>query len=60
MDELDRAVDATRQALAQLRACLPSPCPSRPTLGPVEVSDTPYDPAMWWDAEDEGIGGHRR
>ncbi|MCP2236282.1 hypothetical protein [Prauserella halophila] len=29
----------------------------------VPVPDTPYDPAMWHDADDEGVGGyhgHRR
>ena len=25
----------------------------------VIVSDTPYDPALWHGADDEGVGGHR-
>lgn len=24
----------------------------------VEVPDTPYDPSLWQDADDEGLGGH--
>ncbi|WP_367139053.1 hypothetical protein [Saccharothrix sp. HUAS TT1] len=26
----------------------------------VVVPDTPYDPALWHGADDEGVGGHRR
>lgn len=26
----------------------------------VMVPDTPYDPALWQEADDEGIGGYRR
>lgn len=26
----------------------------------VVVPDTPYDPAFWSGADDEGVGGHRR
>ena len=31
-----------------------------PRPGVVEVPDTPYDPAMWRDADDEGIGCRHR
>jgi hypothetical protein len=60
LDELDRAVDAARLALARLRACLPPLRVAEAGAGLVEIPDTPYDPAMWQDAEDEGIGGRRR
>ncbi len=26
----------------------------------IEVPDTPYDPALWQDADDEGVGGQGR
>ena len=29
-------------------------------IGVVEIADTPYDPAMWRDADDEGIGCRHR
>jgi hypothetical protein len=56
--ELDRAVDETRLALARLRACLPQSGVPEQCAPLIEVPDTQYDPAMWHDAEDEGIGGH--
>nr|WP_042406469.1 hypothetical protein [Streptacidiphilus carbonis] len=31
-----------------------------PRAGVVEIADTPYDPAMWRDADDEGIGCRHR
>jgi hypothetical protein len=40
------------------------PVPAQP--GPVDrsdvvkVPDTPYDPALWEGADDEGVGGHQR
>ncbi|WP_425358834.1 hypothetical protein [Actinosynnema mirum] len=37
------------------------PARGRPVAGEVVyVPDTPYDPALWRDVDDEGIGGHRR
>ncbi|MEZ0066174.1 hypothetical protein ABIA32_002183 [Streptacidiphilus sp. MAP12-20] len=64
LEELDRAVDATRLALSRLRDCLPPPGlpeqhPAEPGRAVIEIPDTPYDPAMWQDAEDEGIGRRR-
>jgi hypothetical protein len=35
--------------------------PSRPEPGPVqEIDDRPVDPALWADADDEGLGGIHR
>ncbi|MEY9841920.1 hypothetical protein ABH941_007203 [Streptacidiphilus sp. EB103A] len=34
--------------------------PRIPRPGVIEISDTPYDPAMWRDADDEGIGCRHR
>jgi hypothetical protein len=35
-----------------------APGGQRPT--PVPIPDTPYDPALWQDAEDEGVGSQSR
>ncbi|MBK1786166.1 hypothetical protein [Prauserella cavernicola] len=38
-----------------------APVPAQ--AGPVDVvpvPDTPYDPALWEGADDEGVGGHQR
>jgi hypothetical protein len=43
-----------RESLALLRAAASVPAPRSPAM--VDVPDTPYDPAMWRDADDEGIG----
>jgi hypothetical protein len=35
--------------------------PARPESGPVqEIDDRPLDPALWADADDEGLGGIHR
>jgi hypothetical protein len=43
---------------------LPAPPPARsapPGLSPITVlTDDPVDPALWADADDEGLGGYRR
>lgn len=46
--------------LAELSAVAPAPrSGSEPTAGEtVVVPDTPYDPALWRDVDDEGVGGH--
>jgi len=43
-----------RESLALLRDADTVPTPRAPVM--VDVPDTPYDPAMWRDADDEGIG----
>jgi hypothetical protein len=42
-------------------ADLPVP-PQQRSVSPevVVVPDTPYDPKLWHDADDEGVGGHHR
>ena len=47
--ELDLAAECPRSCVQDVRA-----------LQVVMVPDEPYDPAMWRDADDEGIGGFRR
>lgn len=39
-----------------------TPPPHQPPREPdlVLVSDEPYDPSLWRDADDEGVGGHQR
>ncbi|MBM7776382.1 hypothetical protein JOD54_006586 [Actinokineospora baliensis] len=38
-----------------------APIPRRPEPADVVVvPDTPYDPALWHGADDEGVGGHQR
>jgi hypothetical protein len=44
-----------RESLALLRASSAPEGSARPRVM-VEIPDTPYDPAMWRDADDEGIG----
>lgn len=47
--------DHLRESLSLLREAAPSTA----RTGPVEmviVPDTPYDPALWSDCEDEGLG----
>ena len=35
------------------------PAPAGPRLEPVEVlTDEPFDPSLWADADDEGVGGY--
>ncbi len=43
-----------REDLALLRAGAAPPV--EPPLQMVTVSDTPYDPSLWKDADDEGLG----
>jgi hypothetical protein len=38
---------------------LPVPAQSKPA-DRVVVPDTPYDPALWQGADDEGVGGYKR
>ena len=43
-----------RESLALLRDAATATAPRPPAM--VDVPDTPYDPSMWRDADDEGIG----
>ncbi|QFZ17889.1 hypothetical protein [Saccharothrix syringae] len=43
--------------LAELARSVPAASDQRAV---VVVPDTPYDPALWSGADDEGVGGHRR
>ncbi|MEV6958892.1 hypothetical protein AB0M97_06750 [Streptomyces sp. NPDC051207] len=48
-----------RESVALLRAVAASPAAQqRPEL--VTISDTPYDPALWTDSDDEGLGARDR
>lgn len=48
-----------RESLALLRASAPDQPPEqRPEM--VTIPDTPYDNALWTDAEDEGLGAKDR
>jgi regulator of replication initiation timing len=48
-----------RESVALLRAVAASPAAqNRPDL--VTISDTPYDPALWTDSDDEGLGARDR
>lgn len=48
-----------RESLALLRASTPDQPPEkRPEM--VTIPDTPYDNALWTDAEDEGLGAKDR
>ncbi|GAA4870340.1 hypothetical protein [Saccharopolyspora cebuensis] len=46
--------------LADLSAAMPVPRRSVEAEDVVLVPDTPYDPELWRDADDEGIGGRRQ
>ncbi|WP_298181902.1 hypothetical protein [Saccharomonospora sp.] len=57
INDVDR-LDIDVAELAQL-----SPLSTRGDGKPVDVvkiSDTPYDPALWKGADDEGVGGYQR
>ncbi|MDG9716429.1 hypothetical protein [Streptomyces sp. DH24] len=48
-----------RESVALLRAAAATPATqNRPEL--VTISDTPYDPALWTDSDDEGLGARDR
>ncbi|MFC1417452.1 hypothetical protein [Streptacidiphilus cavernicola] len=47
-----------RESLALLSAAAAGPVPGPRAM--VDVPDTPYDPSMWRDADDEGIGCRHR
>ncbi|NEA90517.1 hypothetical protein G3I38_04150 [Streptomyces sp. SID7958] len=52
--------DHLRESVALLRetAAGPPGAPPRPDL--VTISDTPYDPSLWIDTDDEGLGARDR
>ncbi|GAB2856383.1 hypothetical protein GCM10027074_24200 [Streptomyces deserti] len=51
--------DHLRESVALLREAAASPAaPKRPDL--VTISDTPYDPSLWVDSDDEGLGARDR
>jgi hypothetical protein len=47
--------------LADLSAMAPAPRTGRESTDDdtIVVPDTPYDPRLWRDVDDEGVGGHR-
>ncbi|GAA4613195.1 hypothetical protein [Saccharopolyspora hordei] len=46
--------------VAELASALPAQRRGTEVAGDVVVvPDTPYDPSLWRDADDEGLGGHR-
>ena len=51
--------DHLRESVALLRAAASSPAaPRKPEL--VTIPDTPYDPSLWIDTDDEGLGARDR
>ncbi|GAB2724841.1 hypothetical protein [Streptomyces bullii] len=51
--------DHLRESVALLRQAAASPAaPKRPDL--VTISDAPYDPSLWVDTDDEGLGARDR
>ncbi|SHF39175.1 hypothetical protein [Streptoalloteichus hindustanus] len=48
--------------VADLGGLPTAPAPRTEGKGPeiVHVPDTPYDPKLWHDADDEGVGGYHR
>ncbi|MBB5157969.1 hypothetical protein [Saccharopolyspora phatthalungensis] len=57
-NDVDRLeIDVTESFGTPLIPCARTPIIDRNEV--VLVADTPYDPELWRDADDEGIGGHR-
>ncbi|MFI8191019.1 hypothetical protein ACIF8T_19755 [Streptomyces sp. NPDC085946] len=51
--------DHLRESVALLREAVTTPpAPARPDL--VSIPDTPYDPSLWIDSDDEGLGARDR
>ena len=51
--------DHLRESVALLREAASSPsAPRKPEL--VTIPDTPYDPSLWVDTDDEGLGARDR
>jgi hypothetical protein len=51
--------DHLRESVALLREAAVSPAaPRKPEL--VTIPDTPYDPSLWKDSDDEGLGARDR
>ncbi|MFG2788666.1 hypothetical protein [Streptomyces sp. NPDC048419] len=51
--------DHLRESVALLREAASSPAaPRKPEL--VSIPDTPYDPSLWIDTDDEGLGARDR
>jgi len=51
--------DHLRESVALLREATSTPsAPRKPEL--VTIPDTPYDPALWIDTDDEGLGARDR
>ncbi|EPD55091.1 MULTISPECIES: hypothetical protein [Streptomyces] len=51
--------DHLRESVALLRSAAASPsAPRKPEL--VTIPDTPYDPSLWIDTDDEGLGARDR
>jgi hypothetical protein len=46
--------------LSELDTLTPMPGPTPPEFGPIQLDDSPVDPSLWKDADDEGLGGYHR
>ncbi|WP_188985088.1 hypothetical protein [Saccharopolyspora thermophila] len=58
VQRISNDVDRLDIDVAELSNVLPAPRRSAETRDDVViVPDTPYDPALWRDADDEGLGG---
>ncbi|OIV37351.1 hypothetical protein BIV57_11450 [Mangrovactinospora gilvigrisea] len=59
LEHVERAVARLRAELDALTRRLPPgvvPSQARPPEDVIHVPDAPYDPALWRDVDDEGIG----
>ncbi|OLR95190.1 hypothetical protein [Actinokineospora bangkokensis] len=58
---LDNDVERIGIDACDLSAAPVAPAPRGPVeLDVVHIPDTPYDPALWHGADDEGVGGYQR
>ncbi|MFG2511841.1 hypothetical protein [Streptomyces sp. NPDC048584] len=49
-----------RESVALLREAAPAPAAPQRRPDLVTISDTPYDPSLWVDTDDEGLGARDR
>ncbi|MGC0375111.1 MULTISPECIES: hypothetical protein [unclassified Streptomyces] len=52
--------DHLRESVALLRETAPVVAAARKRPDLVTISDTPYDPSLWVDTDDEGLGARDR
>ena len=52
-------IDRLDLDLSELDTMAPPPASGSPAQTVHVIDDTPLDPSLWADADDEGLGGHR-